>query len=214
MTNVLDPGMKPRPCTVVVGHNLDEIREPAHLTVILIGTVERTEGNVVVDVPPHLDAGLTRLGDSINVAVHLSLALRPECLPGEQLRILQQEPPETHERTIGRAVPLCNRVVPFYRPTVACLRPAHIDATLAGHGSAVGAEAGDELRPGWRLHQQVKGARAFGSPGDAVEVVTLDVIFDDAQMPVAIVGIVETRALCGSSPGIDFQALGKVWVIA
>src|ERR671936_614583 len=77
-----------------------------------------------------------------------------------------------------------------------------------------GAEAGDELRPGWRLHEQGKGARAFGAPRNAVEVVTLDVIFDDAQMPVAIVGIVETRALCGSSPGIDFQALGKVWVIA
>src|SRR5579884_1776018 len=77
----------------------------------------------------------------------------------------------------------------------------------------MGTETANRLGLNRPLHQQVERSWPLGAPGDAVEIVTLDVIFDDAQVPGAVVRIVEAEALRRPTPGIDFEALWEVWVV-
>src|SRR5262249_14829438 len=53
-------------------------------------------------------------------------------------------------------------------------------------------------------------SRPLGSPGDAIEIIALDVIFDDAEMPVAIVRIVEAGTPCGLVPEVNLETFEEI----
>src|SRR6266404_569320 len=59
--------------------------------------------------PAHLNLVIDPLHCSIDFAIDLLLAISPELLPGEYLRIVQQQPPERDEIAIARTLILRRR---------------------------------------------------------------------------------------------------------
>src|SRR3989442_3806956 len=83
------------------------------------------------------------LGESIEVPVGVAESLVPEPLPGEQLRVLDQQAPEGHERPVGGSLPGAQRRGPTLQREIAVPRALDADPVLAGGRETVGAETGD-----------------------------------------------------------------------
>src|SRR5680860_1825628 len=162
--------------------------------------------------PAHLKVWIARFGDAVDVAVQLTLAFRPERLPGEQFGILEQQSPEGDKGAVSRAISRGDLRIPVDRLTIALLRASNIDATVAGDGLAIRTETGDRLRRDWTLHQQIEGTRPFRAPRDPVEVVAFGVVLNDAKVPGAVIRIVEAESRGWSTPGVDFKTLREVRV--
>jgi hypothetical protein len=68
--------------------------------VILICAVERTHGNQMHDVPTDLSFGINVFDGAIDKPVDLFLAVKPEIVPGNDLGIFKQHPPESNEAAV------------------------------------------------------------------------------------------------------------------
>src|SRR5919204_6805541 len=170
------------------------------------------------DVPPDLQARVARFGETVDLAIELVLAVRPERLPGEQLRIAQQQPPEAGERPVTRRPAGGEAGIPFHRLAVAFDSAPHVDAPLARQRLAVAAKTRD-VRAGLfshdrSLNQQVEWPRSLGTPRQAVKIVALRIVLNDGQVPRPIVGVVEAKEWRRPAPRIYLEAGWKVRIAA
>src|SRR5256885_7350472 len=82
-------------------------------------------------------------GEPIQVSVGVTEPFVPQALPREQLRILDQQSPERHERSVGGALPRTQRRGPALERQIAVPRALDVDPFLTRGSETVGAEAGD-----------------------------------------------------------------------
>src|SRR3989441_13202286 len=83
------------------------------------------------------------LGEPIQVPVGIVEPFIPQPLPGEQLRVLDQQAPEGDERPVGGSLPGAQRRGPTLQREIAVPRALDADPVLAGGRETVGAETGD-----------------------------------------------------------------------
>src|SRR5437016_9768774 len=79
----------------------------------------------------------------MQIPVGVAEPLVPQSLPREQLRILDQQAPERHERAVGGSLPRAQRRGPALECQIAVPRALDVDSLLARGSETVGAEAGD-----------------------------------------------------------------------
>src|SRR2546421_6659064 len=79
----------------------------------------------------------------MQIPVGVAEPLVPQSLPREQLRILDQQTPERHERAVGGALPRAQRRGPALQCQIAVPRALDVDPFLTRGSETVGAEAGD-----------------------------------------------------------------------
>src|SRR2546429_8943520 len=93
-----------------------------------------------------MPADTLRRGDTlrepIQVPVGVAEPLVPQSLPREQLRILDQQTPERHERAVGGAPPRVQRRGPALPGPIAVPRALGVDPLLPRGSETVGGEAG------------------------------------------------------------------------
>src|SRR2546430_9506041 len=98
-----------------------------------------------------MPADTLRRGDTlrepIQVPVGVAEPLVPQSLPREQLRILDQQTPERHERAVGGSLPRAQRPGPALQCQIAVPRAPDVDPLLTPGTETVGAEAGDHAAP-------------------------------------------------------------------
>src|SRR5437016_10907437 len=94
-----------------------------------------------------MPADTLRRGDTLREPIQVSVGVTepfvPQALPREQLRILDQQAPERHERSVGGALPGAQRRGPALERQIAVPRALDVDSFLACGSETVGAEAGD-----------------------------------------------------------------------
>src|SRR5437773_12343118 len=94
-----------------------------------------------------MPADTLRRGDTlrepIQVPVGVAEPLVPQSLPREQLRILDQQTPERHERAVGGSLPGAQRRGPALQCQIAVPRAPDVDPFLTRGSETVGAEAGE-----------------------------------------------------------------------
>src|SRR5256885_14730144 len=99
--------------------------------------------DVPADALPRGDA----LREPIQIPVRVAEPFVPQPLPGEQLRILDQQTPERHEGTVGGSLPGAERRGPALERQIAVPRPRDVDLFLSRGIETVGAAAGDHAAP-------------------------------------------------------------------
>src|SRR5207244_5346443 len=144
-----------------------------------------------------MPADTLRRGDTlrepIQVPVGVAEPLVPQSLPREQLRILDQQTPERHERAVGGSLPGAQRRGPALQCQIAVPRALDVDPFLTRGSETVGTEAGDHAARARaavaRAQGVVERALALAPPHQAVHVVGPQVIRREAEPEVARVGI-------------------------
>src|SRR6185437_13125350 len=201
---------------VVISIELEEIGDVAELGEVLAGAGEGAEAEVLGEFPADLDFRADRADRAEDVAVELVLAVGPERLPLDDLRIGQDQPPEGGEGAVRRALAFGDGGVPEDQLAMALLRPAPVDTPLGRPGAAMRAVTDDEPEalPRRFLQQPVERAGTGGGEGEAVERVALDIILDDGEDPVAVVRIVEAGAARRLVPDIHLEHLLEAGVAA
>src|SRR5213079_799754 len=108
-----------------------------------------------------MPADTLRRGDTlrepIQVPVGVAEPLVPQSLPREQLRILDQQAPERHERAVGGSLPRAQRRGPALQCQRAVPRALDVDPFLTRGSETVGAAEGDKAA---RARAAVARARA------------------------------------------------------
>src|SRR3989441_2827565 len=132
------------------------------------------------------------LGESIEVPVGVAESLVPEPLPGEQLRVLDQQAPEGHERPVGGSLPGAQRRGPTLQREIAVPRALDADPVLAGGRGAVGAETGDHTTRARAAVARAEGVverpLTLASPHQAVHVVGPQVVLGEPEPEVPRAG--------------------------
>src|SRR2546421_11321255 len=137
-----------------------------------------------------------RRGDTLREPIQVSVGVTepcvPQALPREQLRILDQQAPERHERSVGGALPRAQRRGPALERQIAAPRALDVDPFLTRGSETVGAEAGDHAARARAAMARAEGvverALALAPPHQAVHVVGPQVILGEVEPEVARVG--------------------------
>src|SRR5262249_58677518 len=106
-------------------------------------TIKRAEGVVVPDVPSDFDLGIDAFDGAVNFTINFLLAVSPELLPRQDLRIVQQQSPERHEVSIARTLIVPRGAHKFIQFNQALSRPFDGNAALSSFLAAMLAEARD-----------------------------------------------------------------------
>src|SRR6267143_537599 len=145
--------------------------------------------DVPADALPRDDA----LREPIQIPVRVAEPLVPQPLPGEQLRVLDQQTPERHEGTVGGSLAGAERRSPTLERQITLPRTLDVDPLLLGGGDTVGAEAGDHTARARaavaRAEGVVERSLALAPPHQAVHVVGPQVVFGEPEPEAARVGI-------------------------
>src|SRR5215813_292545 len=141
--DVLHVLREPGTTTVVVHHDLQEIRVLTKVRIILFSAVERRERVVVPDMP----ANSLRWGDAAREPMHGAIGgfepVIPQALPGEQLRILEKEAPESDQSAIGRSLATPHSRGPTLEREIAFPSALGIDSFFPGSGETMLAKTSD-----------------------------------------------------------------------
>ena len=129
---VVDRVRKARSAAIVVDDDFEKVGGLGKRAVILLGAEERRERILVPDVKADLSGGPHCLGGTINFGVDRMLAVGPKFLPGENLWVLQEQPPKSHEISVGRALAGGSRFHELRQLLVAFLRTRRVDAAITG----------------------------------------------------------------------------------
>src|SRR5262249_56052620 len=126
-----------------VDDKMKKVRRVGELRVVLLRAIKGAEGVVVPDVPSDFDLGIDALDCAVNFTINFLLAVSPELLPRQDLRIVQKQSPERHEVSIARTLIVPRGAHKFIQFNQALSRPFDGNAALSSFLAAMLAEARD-----------------------------------------------------------------------
>src|SRR5262249_51765389 len=141
--HVADVFGHPGPARVVVHHDLQEVGVLAERRVVLLGAIERRERVGVPQVPADALVRRNLVRAAVQIAVRVAQPFVPEPLPGQHLRIVDEDAPEGDERAVERALAAALGGDPVLERAIALARAFRVDAVLLRSLEAVRAEAAD-----------------------------------------------------------------------
>src|SRR5215510_487348 len=207
--DVLHVLRKPRTTTVVVHHDLQEIRVLTKVRIVLFSAVERRERVVVPDMP----ANSLGWGNAVREPIHGAISglepVIPQALPSEQLRILEKEAPERDNSAIGRSLATSHSRGPALEREIAFPSALGIDSLFAGRDQTILAKTSDGAAvssPLLSAERVIEWPLPFTAPHQPVHLVGSQIIFHQAKPEVPSVRVPEACNCSRSSVEIDLDS--------
>ena len=191
---------------VLVGNWLDPIAIHGLLLPGPLGLTEGVEVVAVPDIQAETQLRVTPLHHPIEFAIEVFIALEPEALPDQHLRVAQQHTQELDQCPIDKGSACTGALEVEVELTERSPGALHIDTLFDRFTAAVFAEAA------WRLplNHAVERTIALVTPHDPVDIVVPALILNQG-VPPASVGRVRGTGLTGhATVDIHLKVLGHV----
>ena len=191
---------------VLVGDRLDPVRVAGLFEPGPLGLAQRVEMVAVPHIEPKLKVGVAPFDLAIQLAVEIFVALKPEALPDQTLRVAQQHTQKLDQRTVHKVVVGACTLEKVVNLQKGLARPFHIDPARLRLTTAVGTKAAGR-QPGDQL---VERAASLVAPHDAVDRIAAALILDHRMPPEPIVRVVGARLLAMAAQQVHLQTLGQI----
>src|ERR1035437_1006763 len=165
------------------------------------------------DVPAHLSSGINLFHGSIDQPIHFLLAVKPEIFPGKNLRILEEQTPQSYKAAIA-GKRLCGDLNdPAVQLNISSSGAFNVDSQLMPLPEAVLAKATDRpagtgAEVGFQGH--IKGALTFRLPHHAVQVIVREPVLHQRRKETSSIGVVETSTAANFSVQVHLCNFFKI----
>src|SRR5579863_1859140 len=111
--------------------------------IVLIGAVKRTHGNQMHNVPTNLSLGINLFDAAIDEPIHFLLTVEPEIVPGDDLRVFNQQAPEGNKAAVLLTRLAGRLICPPVERHESFASSFDVDALLSSLCEAIPAETAD-----------------------------------------------------------------------
>src|SRR5581483_2463176 len=198
--------------SVVVSSQFEKVGIILGLRVVLFGPIERAEGHVLHDVKAERLLRRNGLTCSIKLRADFVIAVGPQRLPGKNLRILEQQPPECDKVAVGWPPLVCTGAEKLVELLVAGPGPVRRDAPFPALRLAEPAEAAQTPRRPSAADKIPQRPHPFATPRKSVYFAGIsgEHTFNLASQVGTVVGMVETGASRAPAIDIDLCNFGEI----
>src|ERR1035437_1703718 len=202
-TEPVQVGRHARTARIVVGGDLQIVRVVFGARIVLLGAVKRAERHVLHDVKSERLLGGDRLRRAVQFRADRMITVGPQLLPAQDLGIIEQQPPERYEITVGRPLVFRGGTEQLVERAVAGLRALYRDAAFPRFCAAMFAETSDALAGPTTTDRVLERPHPLAAPSDPVHLarVAAEIALDFPDEMAAVVWVIEARV--DSAPAID-----------